>query len=120
MSIRAAIREYEMAFDELRAINERGKLLRSKLAVLRDDVQKFMQDRNLERLGTRDGRIAVRVTTKSTMIRPGKKETMRCVEETVGEDHPELAQKLVQKLFEENRRVRTVTKFDKRNPDEIA
>ena len=120
VSIRAAIRDYEMVFDELRTLNDRSKHLRSRLSSLREDVQKFMQDRNLERLGTRDGRIAVRVTTKTTSIRPGKKETMRCVEETVGEEHPDLAQKLVQRLFEENRRVRTVTRFDKRDPGEIA
>jgi len=107
-----------MVHDELRMLNDRSKALRAKLAALKDDVRKFMVDRNLERLGTKDGRIAVRVVTKSSAVRPGKKETLRCVEETVGEEHPELASQLIQKLFEENRRVRTITHFDKRDLDE--
>jgi len=107
-----------MVHDELRTLNERSKVLRAKLAALKEDVRKFMMDRNLERLGTKDGRIAVRVVTKSSAVRPGKKETLRCVEETVGEEHPELANQLIQKLFEENRRVRTITQFDKRDLDE--
>lgn len=118
VSIRTAIREYELVHDELAALNERRQRLISKMSALREDVQKFMQDRKLEKLGTRDGRIAIRMTTKTACSRPGKRETVRCVDETIGDEHPELAQKLIHKLFEENRRSRTHTRFDKRTTDE--
>lgn len=118
ISIRAAIREYEGLHDALHAHNARGRVLRERLAGLRNDVQSFMQSRNLERLGTRDGRIAVRVMTSKTCVRPNKKETIRCVEETVGVEHPDLAQRLQQRLFDDNVRTRTVTKFDKRDKRE--
>lgn len=118
ISIRAAIKEYEGLYDELKAHNDRGRVLRENMARLRTDVQSFMQSRNLERLGTRDGRIAVRVTTSTTCTRPSKKETIRCVEETVGSKHPDLAKQLQQRLFDENTRTRTITKFDKREPGE--
>lgn len=107
-----------MVFDELRELNARTKTLRSRMSRLRDDIQVFMQDRGLEKLGTRDGRIAVRVMTTITQGRLGKKDTVRCVDETIGEDHPELAQKLLAKLYEDNKKVRTFTKFDKRDPVE--
>ena len=114
VSIRSAVREYERAFDELAMLNKRSKDLRAHMTRMRGDVEVFMRERNLEKIGTRDGRLVVRVTTSNKPVRLGKRETTKCVEQTVGESHPDLAQELIRKLFEENRAVRTVTRFDKK------
>ena len=115
MSIRAAVREYEMVHDELTRANKRARDLRARLAILRSDVEAFMRDRDLEKLGTKDGRLVVRMKTMQVCARPGKRETERCIGETLDE-HPDLAQEIIRKLFEEKKQVRTCTTFDKRTP----
>lgn len=114
VSIRAAVREYEVAHDEITLLNARVRKLRARMHQMRSDVETFMRERNLERIGTRDGRLVVHMTTKSQCMRPGKKETHRCIQETLGDEHPELAQDLLRRLYEENRQVRTFTRFDKK------
>ena len=114
VSIRSAVREYERAYDELAILNKRSRELRANMARMRGDVEVFMRERNLEKIGTRDGRLVVCVTTTNKPVRLGKRETTKCVEQTVGASHPDLAQELISKLFEENRAVRTVTRFDKK------
>jgi hypothetical protein len=114
VSIRSAVREYERAFDELAVLNKRSKDLRAHMTRMRGDVEVFMRERNLEKIGTRDGRLVVRVTTSTKPVRLGKRETTKCVHQTVGESHPDLAQELIRKLFDENKAVRTVTRFDKK------
>lgn len=115
ISIRAAIREYEATHDQLSSANSRARELRSKLSLLRTNIESFMQERDLERLGTRDGRLVVRTATHTSAPRPGKRETVRCVEETVGRSDPDLAKELVQKLFDDKRTTKTVTRFDRRS-----
>lgn len=109
-----------MVFDELETLNARSRTLRHRLSQLKEDIQSFMRNRNLERLGTRDGRLAVRVMSRNVAARPGKKETVKCIDELVGEENPELAQRLLNRLYEDNKVVRTYTRFDKRDVDETA
>ena len=115
LSIRAAVREYEMINEEITGLNTRLRELRARLAHIKASVESFMQHRNLERLGTRDGRLTVKMCTRSTCTRPGKKETVRCVEETLGPDNADVAEELLHKLFDERKQVRTVTSFNRRS-----
>ena len=116
VSVRAAVREYEMVYDELRVTNARARGLRLRANVLRKSLQEFMCDRQLERLGTRDGRLTVKLAQETTRVRPSKRDTMQCVIDTLGEDNSELAAQLLHKLYEDKKEVRTVTRLMKHTP----
>ena len=118
VSIRAIVRQYEQAHDEVAILNSRIRRLRNDMKQMRGDVESFMRERNLERIGTRDGRLVVRMLTKTVSARPGKKQTVQCVQDTLGETHPDLASDIVRRLYDENRQVRTYTRFDKRRVGE--
>lgn len=111
LSIRAAVREYEAVHDELKQVNRRARELRGKASTLRTSLEDFMRSRKLERLGTRDGRLTVKIAQETTRVRPSKKETVRCVVETLGDDHSELAEELLRKLYEEKKEVRSTTRL---------
>lgn len=111
MSVRAAVKEYERVHDDIRSSNLRTKKLRERAACLRQSLQDFMSSRNLERLGTRDGRLTVRLSKETMRVRPSKRDTMRCVADTLGETNADLAEELIRKLYEEKKATRTVTRL---------
>ena len=113
MSVRAAVREYESVYDELRQTNARARELRVKATSLRKSLEAFMCARNLERLGTRDGRLTVKLAQETLRVRPSKRDTMRCVIETLGDERADLADELIRKLYDEKKEVRTVTRIMK-------
>jgi hypothetical protein len=113
MSVRAAVREYEAVHDDLRQANARARELRVRATTLRKSLEDFMSARNLERLGTRDGRLTVKLAQETLRVRPSKRDTMRCVIETLGEERADLADELIRKLYDETKEVRTVTRIMK-------
>lgn len=113
ISVRAAVREYESVHDELRQTNARARALRARSASLRTSLEQFMRARKLERLGTRDGRLTVKLAQETLRVRPSKRDTMRCVIDTLGDDRVELADELIRKLYDEKKEVRTVTRIMK-------
>ena len=113
MSVRSAVREFERVHDELRRINASARELRSKAGEIRKSLEEFMRTRKLERLGTRDGRLSVKLAQETLRVRPSKRDTTRCVMDTLGDDNAELAEELLRKLFEEKKEVRVVTKLTK-------
>lgn len=111
MSVRAAVKEYESVHDDIRSSNTRTRKLRERAECLRKSLQDFMRSRNLEKLGTRDGRLTVRLAQETLRVRPSKRDTMRCVVDTLGEDNATLAEELIRKLYEEKKETRTVTRL---------
>lgn len=111
-SVRSAVREVELLHDELSSLGARMKVARKKQALVKSELAEFMTTRNLAKIHTRDGRLNVRMSVRTSYPMPGKREVLRCVEEVLG-DHPDLAAELRSRLVDQRAVQRTTTTVKK-------
>lgn len=106
-SVKTVVRELEAIHDRATDLARLLRETRSREAVVKAELQEFMSKRNLQRIGTRDGRMNVRLCVRTRCPPPGKRETLKCVDEVL-RDHPDLGDEIKARLFRD-REARSVT-----------
>lgn len=110
--IKVVVRELEMLTDEMERVGKRVRSLQKRKSELKGIVEEFMNTKGYESIQTKDQRLTITMKTKKCCLRPGKRETIRCITEEL-DDQPELANEIIRKLFEIEGRMKTETYLER-------
>jgi hypothetical protein len=110
LNVQATVREYERARSELSRMYAQSRQLRERSNNLRQSIETFMRARNLERIRTKNGDIVIKFVDRSNRVRPSRRDTEKCILEALGPERSDVADRLINDLFEANKRKRRVTK----------
>ena len=110
MSVKAAVREYERVRAELARLSVVTQSLRTRSNQVRQLIESFMRERDLKRIATKSGDIVIKFVERSNRVRPSRRDTEKCILEALGPEHSDVADRLINDLFEAKKEKRQVTK----------
>jgi hypothetical protein len=110
VSVKAVVREYERVRAELARLSVQTQSLRTRSNQVRQLIESFMRERDLKRIATKSGDIVIKFVERSSRVRPSRRDTEKCILDALGPEHSDVADRLINDLFEAKKEKRQVTK----------